>query len=151
MTINKRKKNSRHRASHTHGWGSMKKHRGAGNRGGSGKSGSGKRADSKKPSVWKERTGKYGFVHHTKKKIRVINVRDIDQRLQNYLKAQIAKEEAGSYSLNLKSLGVEKLLGGGSVRNKLKITVAYASQKAKQAVEKAGGEVKTSASKSEKR
>ena len=56
MTVNKRKKNSRQRGSHTHGWGAMKKHRGAGNRGGRGAAGSGKRADSKKPSIW---TGPY--------------------------------------------------------------------------------------------
>ena len=39
-----RKKNTRQRGSHTHGWGAKKKHRGAGNRGGRGNAGSGPRA-----------------------------------------------------------------------------------------------------------
>ena len=50
---NKRSKNSRQRGSKTHGWGAMKKHRGAGHRGGRGAAGSGKRGDAKKPSIWR--------------------------------------------------------------------------------------------------
>ena len=53
MTYNKRKKNTRMRGGTTHGYGSMKKNRGAGNRGGRGNAGSGKRADSKKPKIYK--------------------------------------------------------------------------------------------------
>ena len=53
MVLNKRKKNSRMRGNTTHGYGSMKKNRGAGNRGGRGMAGSGKRADQKKPTILK--------------------------------------------------------------------------------------------------
>src|SRR3989344_760533 len=79
MTVNKRKKSSRFRAHTTHGKGSMKKRRGAGNRGGRGRAGSGKRADQKKPSYWKEDTGKYGFhsIHH--KHLEVVNIRDLEE------------------------------------------------------------------------
>ena len=48
---NKVKKVRKFRGSHTHGYGSKKKHRGAGSRGGRGMAGSGKRADQKKPSI----------------------------------------------------------------------------------------------------
>ena len=67
MTVNKRKKFSRYRASMTHGKGSKKKRRGSGNTGGVGKAGSGKRSDNKKPSHWKEKRyfGKYGFISKT--------------------------------------------------------------------------------------
>jgi large subunit ribosomal protein L15 len=51
MTTHRRKKNVKQRGSKTHGWGSMKKHRGAGNRGGRGKAGTGKRGDQKKPTI----------------------------------------------------------------------------------------------------
>ena len=62
MTLNKRKKATRQRGSKTHGWGSMKKHRGAGNRGGRGRAGSGKRGDAKKPSYQKKAyLGGHGF------------------------------------------------------------------------------------------
>ena len=53
MPVNKRKKATRFRAKTTHGYGSMKKNRGAGNRGGRGMAGSGKRADQKKPTILK--------------------------------------------------------------------------------------------------
>ena len=39
------------RGTSSHGWGSKKKHRGAGHRGGKGMAGSGKRADQKKPTI----------------------------------------------------------------------------------------------------
>ena len=57
----KKKKLVKQRGSKTHGWGSKKKHRGAGNRGGKGNAGSGKRADQKKPSFWKSKDWKYGI------------------------------------------------------------------------------------------
>jgi len=53
MPVNKRKKNSRLKGSHTYGWGSKKKHRKAGNRGGHGMSGTGKRSDHKKTMILK--------------------------------------------------------------------------------------------------
>ena len=56
MVVNKRKKFSRQRGGHTHGWGSKKKHRGSGNRGGKGMGGTGKRADQVKTLIWKEFT-----------------------------------------------------------------------------------------------
>ena len=51
MPTNKRKKHTKMRAKTTHGYGSMKKNRGAGNRGGRGMAGSGKRADQKNEMV----------------------------------------------------------------------------------------------------
>ena len=48
MVTNKRSKDTRQRGSNTHGWGAMKKHRGAGHRGGRGNAGTGKRGDAKK-------------------------------------------------------------------------------------------------------
>ena len=55
MVAKKRKKNTRQRAGTTHGWGSMKKHRGKGNKGGAGMAGTGKRGDAKKPAIWKNK------------------------------------------------------------------------------------------------
>ena len=83
MTTNRRKKDVKQRGSHTHGWGSKKKHRGAGNRGGKGMASTGKRSDAVKPSFWKERYfGKHGFVHHNAVEHCSINVQDIDQQVE---------------------------------------------------------------------
>ncbi|MBN2454637.1 uL15 family ribosomal protein [Candidatus Woesearchaeota archaeon] len=152
MTENRRKKNSRQRGSHTHGWGSMKKHRGSGNRGGTGLAGSGKRADSKKPSLWKERWfGKRGFVSRKKKTERTINLWALQERMPALIKEKKAKEEAGAYSIDLGTIGINKLLGTGKISSKMKIAVKSASKGAKEAVEKAGGAVITEEKKEAKK
>jgi large subunit ribosomal protein L15 len=134
MTHKKRKKNTRQRGSKTHGWGAMKKHRGAGNRGGRGMAGSGKRAKQKKMLILKKYKGKYlgkkGFKRPQKviKKINVINVADLN-------KFKIKE-------LNLTKLGYNKLLGKGSIKEKYNIIVDSYSKQAKEKIEKAGGSVK---------
>jgi large subunit ribosomal protein L15 len=144
MTVNHRRKNSRQRGSHTHGWGAMKKHRGAGNRGGSGKSGSGKRADSNKPSYWAdpEYFGKHGFVNKgATPKINPINLAQIEEKLNLFIQKKLAAHEAGGFRINLKDIGFNKLLGKGKTSRKLFITCDYASSKAIEAVEAAGGKI----------
>ncbi|MBU0666244.1 MAG: uL15m family ribosomal protein [Nanoarchaeota archaeon] len=130
MTENKRKKNSRQRASHTHGWGAKKKHRGAGNRGGRGRAGSGKRGDAKKPSFWKEKDayGRAKGFKSIKKHQKTINISEL--------------HKFNSTEINLKSQGYTKLLAMGTVVEKFNISVEYASQKAIEKIKKAGGEVK---------
>ena len=124
----KRSKSSRHRGSHTHGGGAMKKRRGAGSRGGRGNAGSGKRGDVKKPSYWKDKNyfGKQGFSPINKKVVNAINLSDLD------------KYEG---EVNLKEMGYHKLLGAGNLTKKLTIKVDYASKKAVEKVESAGGKV----------
>ena len=99
--MNKRKKNTRQRGTHTHGWGSKKKHRGAGNRGGRGNAGSGKRGDGKKPSYWKDRSyyKNKGFTS-LKTPLKTINIK------------QLSKIE--ETKINLTEMGYDKLLGTGT-------------------------------------
>jgi len=142
MTINNRKKNSRQRASHTHGWGSMKKHRGSGHKGGVGKSGTGKRADSKKPSIWKQKHyfGKRGFNTLAIKMV-AINIVDVEEQLPTLIRENAAKEDNGTYSIELGKKGYNKLLGRGRATKKMVIKVASASASAIETVRAAGGEV----------
>lgn len=137
MAARKRKKNTRQRGSCTHGWGSMKKHRGKGNKGGAGMAGTGKKGDAKNPSVWKEKYfGKYGFKKKgLKKKINAINIDELDKLAD--------KKEGDVYILDLKSVGYNKLLGKGILKNKFKVTVDSASEKAVQKIQDKGGEVIT--------
>ncbi|MEK6951593.1 MAG: uL15m family ribosomal protein [Nanoarchaeota archaeon] len=138
MAVNKRRKNSRQRGSKTHGWGAMKKHRGAGNRGGRGLAGSGKKSDQLKPTIIKKfglnnYFGKSGFKRPQKiinKKIKTLNVGDL---------AKFNKTE-----INLIDLGFNKLLGDGKVTKKYIIKVESCSELAKEKIEKAGGSIATS-------
>ena len=141
MTVNKRKKVSRYRGSMTHGGGSKKKRRGAGNRGGKGMAGSGKRSDSKKPSLWKQKYfGKYGFVSKTTKNINAINIRYLEENLP-ILPKDLVSKESGFFSIDLEKLGFNKLLSSGKVTNKYKIKVPYASKKAIEKIKSNGGDV----------
>lgn len=131
------------RGSKTHGWGSMKKHRGGGHKGGRGMAGTGRKADSKKPSIWSnpDYFGRHGFVKYNARIITAVNVVDIDEKIERYVAEKKAKLENGTYFIDLKDIGFNKLLGKGKATKKLKITCSYASKKAIESVKNAGGEV----------
>ncbi len=144
--IIKRKKVERYRGSHTHGGGSKKKRRGAGNRGGRGMAGTGKRADQKKPTILKlfgnTYFGKKGFKSkRDKKEIKTISIQTIENKLYNWLKKGTLKEENNVIIINLKKLGYNKLLASGKIKNKFNIEVEYASEKAIDKIEKSGGKI----------
>ena len=143
MTTNKRTKFSKYRGSKTHGCGSMKKRRGAGNRGGRGAAGTGKRGDAKKPSIWHARyLGKFGFTSkNPNTKLKSINIKEIEIKIPIWLKKGLIKESKGVYEIDLAILGYDKLLSTGKVTKKLKIKAKYNSPKAKEKIKKAGGEL----------
>jgi len=154
MPTNRRKKNVRQRAHTTHGWGSMKKHRGAGNRGGRGMAGTGKRADQKKPSILKEYGntyfGKRGFFKHNKKIVKAINISYFEEKLKDLLSKNLINEKDKGYIVDLKSLGYNKLIGSGKITKKFIITAEAASKKAVEKIKKAGGQVLLPSEKVEK-
>ncbi len=133
MPVNKRKKNSRQKGSHTYGWGSKKKHRGSGNRGGFGMAGTGKRADQKKSWILRkygtEYFGRRGFniPSAVKHQSQIINIQDLPKQKD----------------INLTELGYTKLLSKGNVSHPVNIIVKSCSAKAKQKIESAGGKVLT--------
>ncbi|MEM4756303.1 MAG: uL15m family ribosomal protein [Candidatus Woesearchaeota archaeon] len=138
----KKRKVQRLRGSKTHGWGAMKKHRGAGHRGGRGNAGSGKRGDAKKPSYWKNEKKK-GFVSVNQKKraLPAINLSTLDRLLPTLLSEKKVRVEQGFYVVDLSSLGYGKLLGSGNTTHKYKITVMSASKRGIEKVKAQGGDV----------
>lgn len=138
-----RKKNVRQRAGTTQGWGSMKKHRGAGNRGGRGMAGTGKHADQKKPSIWKNTKyfGKYGFKNKNGISTYGISIASILDSVDSLVKSGKASVDKDVVVIDLAKLGYNKLLAGGKVTKKLKITTEFASKRAVEKVSEAGGSV----------
>ncbi|MBS3109358.1 uL15 family ribosomal protein [Candidatus Woesearchaeota archaeon] len=153
MVYYKRKKNSRLRGSTTHGWGAMKKHRGAGNRGGRGMAGTGKRGDAKKPSIWADEKyfGKYGFFSHNGICYKAINVGYFEENADKLASSGAIKQEAGGFAVNLEEMGYNKLLSSGNVTRKFMFTAPYASRKAIEKVTSAGGKVEGLKPKKEKK
>ncbi len=129
--IRKKKKSRKLRGSRTHGYGAGKKHRGAGSRGGRGRAGSGKRGQQKKSKYLARHIkplGRKGFKsvkQKKRKKIRIINLGEISKLAEK----------------GIVDLTGYKLLGTGSIRGKLKVKVKHISKKAKEKLEKAGGEI----------
>ncbi len=127
----KRKKKNRMRGTKTHGHGSKKKWRGAGNRGGRGMAGTGKRADQKKTYILRyygtDYFGKHGFHSIHKRENNVINLDELNK---------FDKEE-----INLKELGYTKLLGRGNISKKVKVFIGSASKSAIEKIKEKGGEV----------
>ena len=150
MVVHKRKKLKRLRGSHTHGWGSKKKHRGSGNKGGFGMAGTGKRADQKKPSIWKtDYFGKHGFKFKgQKEEILPVNIKYLEENIDNLIAQKAAVKEGDRISIDISKIGFNKLLGNGRVTKKFYISSKYASAGVVEKVKEAGGEVNlTTASK----
>ncbi len=144
MVMNKRKKNTRQRGGTTHGWGSMKKHRGAGNRGGRGNAGTGKRGDARKPSIWHNPNyfGKHGFIKQgPTPQIQEISIKTLEQITPKLLKEGIAKDNKDMIELDLENAGYQKLVSQGNVTRAYVISVAYASSKAVEKIQAAKGSV----------
>ncbi len=119
------KKVRKMRGSHTHGYGSKKKHRGGGSLGGHGYGGSHKHKYSYIVKYEPEHFGYKGF-HPLKKKTRIINIGDLE-------KLPAEKE--------IDLTCYEKLLSKGEVKKPLIIKVKKASKRAREKIEKAGGQI----------
>ncbi|MEF8879848.1 MAG: uL15 family ribosomal protein [Candidatus Thermoplasmatota archaeon] len=126
-----RKKTKKNRGTKTHGRGSMKKGRGAGERGGRGKAGWDKHKIMHAKKVDPDYFGRHGFKRPPSvvKKDSVINVEQLKEKYPSKQTVDLTKE------------GIDKLLGAGFIDKKLKVKVDKASDKAIKKIEEAGGEV----------
>ena len=136
----KRDKRSRLRGRGTCGYGSKKKHRNKGSTGGKGNAGLGgpKRASMLKyfPDWFGNRKG---FVSiHEKNRLKVINLDEINRRLEEFKKRGLAKTTDKGLELNLKGW---KILGAGKLNHKLIIKAGKVSENAKNKITAQGSEI----------
>lgn len=140
MTSKKR----RQRGSRTHGGGTHKNRRGAGNRGGRGRAGR-----SKHEFHQYEPTGKHGFKRppKTKREIRTIEVREIDEDAALLAAEGVAEETDEGYRIDARDVvpnghdaDAVKVLGGGQVRQALEVVADDFSASAETLLSEAGGE-----------
>jgi len=144
MSAERRKKVRKLRGSRTHGWGHPKKHRGKGSRGGVGNSGKGKRGQHKMSllnSLGIKNIGAHGFKRPQEviANVVTINLRDVEARLDKWVKKGLATDEKGIITVDMDKIGVTKVLGAGRVLRKLNIKADRISASAKEKIEKAGG------------
>lgn len=141
MVIRKRRKVRKLRGSRTMGWGSRKKHRGAGERGGRGLAGLHKHRWPYALKYMPEHFGKRGFVRPpaVSRVVSAVNVGDLDQRLEEFLQKGLAKREAERIVIDVTKLGFEKVLGRGRVTRPFDVIAKEFSESAKRKLEEAGG------------
>jgi large subunit ribosomal protein L15 len=132
------RKSRRQRGSRYCGWGQIGQHRQSGSRGGIG--GAGKHKHLWIRTVIEEPDH---FGHDSTKSMqqnrlnRWVNLRDV-----NDLAARFGNpNEHGKLILDLRSIGYDKLLGGGTLQKPIVVQVAKVSATAKQKIELAGGEI----------
>ncbi len=139
------KKKKRQRGSRTHGSGSQKNRRGAGNRGGHGAAG---RKDHEQQLYGP--LGKEGFTRpeDATEEVLAVNASELDEDAVLYLAEGVAEETADGVAIDARDVvedGYEadavKVLGGGQVREALVVTADDFSEGAREAIENAGGEV----------
>jgi large subunit ribosomal protein L15 len=134
----------KHRASRTYGRG-KKAGRGAGKRGGRGNAGLHKHKYISTVKYDPKHFGRYGFKRPkspSERSLRTINVGQIDEQLDKFIKKGYAKKVGNKIELDLSKAKIDKLLGSGNLTESLIIRVDFASEKAKSKVADAGGEIK---------
>ena len=132
------RKSRRQRGTRYCGWGQIGQHRQSGSRGGVGQAGKHKhfwiRTVIEEPDH---------FGHDSTKSMRQnrltrsINLRDVNDLIARFG----STDEHGKQILDLRSIGYDKLLGGGTLLKPIVVQVAKVSATAKQKVDLAGGEI----------
>ncbi|MFO8020341.1 MAG: uL15m family ribosomal protein [Promethearchaeia archaeon] len=148
-----KKKTKKKRGSRVMGYGRVGQHRKTGQRAGRGKTTQWKK--SKKSYYLKQKelgfpdedwkVGKRGFKRPQKVVRRnitnIMNVKDLDLNLEDYIEEDVAEKSGKTYSIDLTDLDIQKLLGRGKITKPVNIKVQKASKGAIKKVEEAGGKV----------
>ena len=137
-------KKNRQRGSRTHGGGTHKNRRGAGNRGGRGNAGRSKHEMHGQPPL-----GKHGFTRppDLQPEVAEIDVREIDEQAALWATEELAEETDFGYRVDAREVvedadqaDLVKVLGTGQVRNQLEVTADAFSERAVELIESEGGD-----------
>jgi large subunit ribosomal protein L15 len=132
------RKSRRQRGSRYCGWGQIGQHRQSGSRGGIGGAGKHKhlwiRTVIEEPDHFGHDSTKSSLENRTN---RWVNLRDVNDLVARYG----ITDEHGKTVLNLRSIGYNKLLGGGVLQKPVVVQVAKVSATARKKIELAGGEI----------
>ncbi len=147
------KKVRKMRGTRTHGYGRVGQHRKAGQRAGKGKTTQWKK--SKKSYYLKQKElgfpdpdwdfGKRGFKRpqdiNRIYRVNALNIKDLDSKIEDLTVKNVATKTGNTYTINLKDINIQKILGRGDINKKINLTVDKASKRAIEKIESAGGKV----------
>lgn len=126
----------------THGRG-KKSGRGAGIIGGHGQAGLSKTKKIYMLKYDRNHFGHYGFKRPQcmVEANSTLNVSELQENLDRFVSLGFAVKEGDAFNVDLTKAGIDKLLGNGSITSKVNVTVTYASEKANEKVQAAGGSI----------
>ena len=147
------KKIRKKRGTRVCGYGRVGQHRKTGQRAGRGKTTQWK--FSKKSYYLKQKElgfpdpdwimGKKGFKRPQDIKriynVNAMNIKDLDFKLDYLVQDNKATKSGNAYKINLGDINIQKILGRGTIKKKINITVNKASRQAIEKIEAAGGKV----------
>ncbi|HIE22782.1 MAG TPA: 50S ribosomal protein L15 [Candidatus Korarchaeota archaeon] len=138
------KKTKKYRGSRFHGYGKLRQHRGGGRRGGRGMAGLHKHkwtwTTAKAPDYFGR--GRRGFKVPKTVSPKIINLGQIEDRLEEFLKLNFAsKTEEGVVEVDLVKAGYDKVLGMGRLSFPITIKCKAFSETAVRKIEEVGGKV----------
>lgn len=136
----KERKIRKQRGSRYMGWGQVGQHRKAGGRGGKGRAGGRKHFWLRTVKYEPERFKKVGFLPPSAKKpaTNTINVGELEDLARKIITNYGIE---GGNELDLTAIGIDKLLGRGSIKAPLNIKVAAVTRSAQEKIEEAGGSI----------
>lgn len=144
MVVRREKKSRKMHGYRNRGWGSVGQHRKSGSRGGRGAAGMHKHKWSWVLKYFRDWFGKRGFTSrppHRKVTALVMNLRQLSELVDKMSSEGKLEVENGRLVIDLSKLGVNKLLGEGEISKPLKVVVEFASRRAREKIERAGGVV----------
>ncbi len=141
------------RGTRTQGYGRVGQYRKAGQRAGKGKTTQWKK--SKKSYYLKQKElgfpdpdwdfGKRGFKRpqdiNRIYQVNALNIKELDSKIEDLTLKNVATKTGNTYTINLKDINVQKILGRGVINKKINLTVDKASKRAIEKIESAGGKV----------
>ena len=144
MVMRRRKKSRKLRGrTRTMGWGRIGQHRKSGSRGGFGLVGFHKHKWSWTIKYAPHWFGKHGFTQPPTivAEINAINVGELDEIARDMLRQGIAQKENNKIVIDVSVLGFNKVLGKGKITLPLKVITPAITERAREKIEAAGGEV----------
>ncbi len=144
MVVRREKKSRKMHGYRNRGWGNVGQHRRAGSRGGVGAAGMHKHYWSWVIKYFPDWFGKRGFTprgpEHTPV-VTTINVGRLNEIAADMVRKGIAQYDGDKIVIDVTKMGIAKVLGGGRVTHPIKLIAYDVSERAKEKIEKAGGEV----------
>ena len=135
------RKTRKHRGSRTCGWGQIGQHRKTGAKGGHGNAGLHKHGWTWVLKYKRDYFGKHGFHRPNKREVRTVNLFQLSVIAENLMERGELREAEGIPLLNLKALGIEKVVAGGKLGRPLLVVAEKWTEKAEEKIKKAGGKI----------